>query len=39
MADITAIKRKLLVKYPFFGSVIANVKYEETNKIQTAGTD
>ena len=39
MADIAAIKRKLLVKYPFFGSVIANVKYEETNKIQTAGTD
>lgn len=39
MADITAIKRKLLVKYPFFGSVIANVKYEETNEIQAAGTD
>ena len=39
MTDILAIKRKLLVKYPFFGSVITNINYVETNKVQAAGTD
>lgn len=37
--DIDKIKRKMLVKYPFFGSVIANVDYKENNQIPTAGTD
>lgn len=37
--DIEAIKRKMLVKYPFFGSVIANVEYSETKEIETAATD
>lgn len=29
----------MLVKYPFFGSVIANVKYEEDKSLGTAGTN
>ena len=37
--DIEALKRKMLVKYPFFGSVVANVKYKEERNIETAGTD
>ena len=37
--DITALKRKMLVKYPFFGSVVANVDYKEDKEIPTAGTD
>ena len=37
--NIEAIKRKMLVKYPFFGSVVANVNYKENRKIPTAGTD
>ena len=37
--DIESTKRKMLVKYPFFGSVVANVNYKENNNIQTAGTD
>ena len=37
--DIDALKRKMLVKYPFFGSVVANVKYKEEKRISTAGTD
>ena len=37
--DIVTLKRKLLVKYPFFGSVIANVNYQETDNLSTAGTD
>ncbi len=37
--DIESIKRKMLVKYPFFGSVVANVNYKENREIQTAGTD
>lgn len=37
--DITALKRKMLVKYPFFGSVVANVHYKEDKEIPTAGTD
>ena len=27
--DIAALKRKMLVKYPFFGSVVASVDYKE----------
>jgi len=37
--DIAALKRKMLVKYPFFGSVVASVKYKENKEIPTAGTD
>jgi predicted metal-dependent peptidase len=37
--DIAALKRKMLVKYPFFGSVIASVGYKENKDIKTAGTD
>lgn len=37
--DIESIKRKMLVKYPFFGSVVANVDYRANKNVQTAGTD
>ena len=37
--DIATLKRKMLVKYPFFGSVVANVDYKEDKEIPTAGTD
>lgn len=37
--DIEALKRKMLVKYPFFGSVVASVDYKENTGIPTAGTD
>ena len=37
--DIEALKRKLLVKYPFFGSVVASVSYKEIDIISTAATD
>ena len=37
--DIAALRRKMLVKYPFFGSVVASVSYKENDEIPTAGTD
>ncbi len=37
--DVELIKRKMLVKYPFFGSVIANVDYKENMEIERACTD
>ena len=37
--DIAALKRKMLVKYPFFGGVVASVDYKENKDISTAGTD
>lgn len=37
--DINTIKRKMLVKFPFFGSVVANVSYKEDSSIDTAATD
>lgn len=37
--DIAALKRKMLVKYPFFGSVVVSVGYKENKDIQTVGTD
>lgn len=37
--DIETIKRKMLVKYPFFGSVVANVNYRANTNIPTVGTD
>lgn len=42
--DIESIKRRLLIKYPFFGSVVANTSFIEdkncySNGIPTLGTD
>lgn len=37
--DIVSLKRKMLVKYPFFGNVITNVNFKENENIETAGTD
>ena len=37
--DIDSIKRKLLIKYPTFGSVIANLEFQASRDIETAGTD
>ena len=37
--DIESIKRKLLIKYPTFGSVIANLEFQSSKDIATAGTD
>lgn len=37
--DIDAIKRKLLIKYPTFGSVIANLEFQANKDIVTAGTN
>ena len=37
--DIDAIKRKLLIKYPTFGSVIANLEFQASKDIATAGTN
>ena len=37
--DIDRIKRKLLIKYPTFGSVIANLEFQKSIDIATAGTD
>ena len=37
--DIDAIKRKLLIKYPTFGSVIANLEFQASKDIATAGID
>lgn len=37
--DIDSIKRKMLVKYPLFGSVVANLDYVEKKGLGTAGTD
>ena len=39
MSSIENIKSKMLIKYPFFGSVVANVSYKENSNIETAGTD
>lgn len=36
---IDSIKRRLLVKYPFFGSITANLDYIEDSSIETAATD
>ena len=37
--NIDSIKNRLLVKYPAFGSIIANVKFEESYSEETAATD
>ena len=38
-ADIDSIKRKLIIKYPTFGSIIANLEFQANQNIVTAGTD
>lgn len=37
--NIDSIKNRLLVKYPAFGAIIANVKFEESYSEETAATD
>lgn len=37
--DIVSLKRKMLIKYPFFGRVVSNVKYVEDKDVGTAATD
>ena len=37
--DIESIKRKLLIKYPTFGSVIANLEFKASKDLATAGTN
>ena len=37
--DIAVIKRKLLAKYPFFGSLVASLEFVESQEIPTTGTD
>ncbi len=37
--NIDSIKRKLLIKYPMFGSIIVNLEIRENLDIETAGTD
>jgi len=37
--DIKSIKRKLLIKYPTFGSIIANLEFQENREIGTAATN
>ena len=36
--NIQSIKRKLLIKYPTFGSIMANLEFQLEHKISTAGT-
>lgn len=37
--DIESIKRKLLIKYPNFGSIISRLEFKENDEIDTAATD
>lgn len=37
--NVESIKRRLLVKYPFFGSVVANSNFIAEPAVATAGTD
>ena len=37
--DIKYVKRKLLIRYSFLGSVLANLEFKESNEIKTAETD
>ena len=38
-ADLAEIKRRVLVRYPFFGSVISAVAFEETEDVATTDND
>ena len=37
--DVDSIKRKLLIKYPSFGSILANTEFQKDFDVGTAGTD
>lgn len=37
--DIEIVKKRTLIKYPFFGTVISKLKFKEEKEIPTAGTD
>ena len=37
--DIDSVKRKLLIKYPSFGSIIANLEFQESKEVASARTD
>lgn len=37
--DLVSIKKNLMIKYPFFGGILANVKFVENNSVGTAATD
>lgn len=37
--DVTLLKRKAVARYPFFGSVAANVEYQETDDVETIESD
>ena len=37
--DITALKRKVIALYPFFGSIAADVEYQETEDIKSIKSD
>lgn len=37
--DLDSIKKNLMIKYPLFGSVLANTKFVEDDSVGTAGTD
>ncbi len=37
--NIDDIKRKMLIKYPFFGSAVASLRLKEVKGLGTAGTD
>ena len=36
---LSAAKKDMLSRYPFFGSLAASVKYEETTEIRTIGSN
>lgn len=37
--DITALKRKVIALYPFFGSVAAEIEYQETEAVKSIKSD
>lgn len=37
--NVESIKRRLLVKYPFFGNIVANSNFIAEEAVRTAGTD
>lgn len=37
--DLDSIKKNLMIKYPLFGSILANTKFVEDDSVGTAGTD
>ena len=39
MDTIEKVKRRMIVKYPFFASIVENTKFIQDNSLQTAATD